>query len=269
MNERELDYTTDIPDDEAPAEVDEQATTAADPPANDMEVPPGMRAINPFVAFRNKNATGSGFLKCDVIKMDHNTGALIRERGNNKTVLEDRRFTVNPNLMIERWAKWVGGKLVDQKIYRTAEGELAPADREEFGLDLDEDNWPRDGNGRVKDPWQREVYLPMKGADGDEVVFKATSKSAISEIGEFLGMYGSADRHGKIPLVNIEFRTFDTERGSTVHVPVFRLQNWALWDGQPVPMARPMLVPIAAPTAAKPKKALPKPRSDMDDSIPF
>jgi hypothetical protein len=236
--------------------------------------------VNPFVLFRQRNSSG-GFFKGDELKMDHNTGALLRGRGNNKTLIEpgQRRYVVNPNLMIERWVKFVDGKLVDQKIYRTVEGELAPTDREEFGIDLDEHTWPL-VNGKRKDPWSREVYLPMRGTDGEVVAFKATGKNAIAEIGELVGMYGSADRGGKVPVVEIESRTFKaTEHGNMIYVPVFRPVDWELWDGVPTPMAQPVAVPIAPPPEAvttKVKAVTAKPATrqsqsdvDLDDEIPF
>jgi hypothetical protein len=253
--------------------IDETATeTGATVPATLPDA--AVKYVNPFAAFRDRNATTGGFLKCDRIKLDHNTGNLLRESGNNKVVIEadKRRYVVNPQLMIERWVKFAGGKLVDQKIYRTAEGELAPVDREEFGLDLDPRDWPRDGSGKQKDPWSREVYLPMKNvADKELVAFKATGKGAISEIGVFVGMYASADRGGKVPVMEIKSRSFVADTGNTVHVPVFFGPiDWVLWDGQPLPPVKPMAVPIAAPTtpATPTTKALPK-RGDMDDDLPF
>jgi hypothetical protein len=241
-------------------------------------VPPGM--INPFVLFRQRNS--SGFFRGDELKMDHNTGSLLRGRGNNKTLIESgqRRYIVNPNLMVERWVKFVDGKLADEKIYRTAEGKLAPTDRDELGIDLDEHSWPLDRNGKRKDPWSREVYLPMRGTDGEIVAFKATGKGAIAEIGELVGMYGSADRGGKVPVVEIESRTFKaTEHGNTIHVPVFRPVDWELWDGVPTPMTQPVAVPIAPPpktVTAKAVTAKPAARQyqqlgggDLDDEIPF
>jgi hypothetical protein len=248
-------------------------TTAA---AATMTAPPGMKLVDPFVLFRQRNSSG-GFLKCDRLKMDHNTGAVLRERGNNKTLIEpgQRRYVVNPNLMIERWVKFIKGELADEKIYRTAEGELAPTDREEFGFDLDEHDWPV-VNGKRKDPWSREVYLPMRGADGEVVAFKATGKGAIAEIGELVGMYGNTDRGGKVPVVEIESRSFNTQHDNTIHVPVFRLVDWELWDGVPTPMAQPVAVPIAPPPkavtakAATAKPAVRQPQSfDLDDEIPY
>src|SRR5262249_37142524 len=137
----------------------------------------------------------------------------------------------------------------------------------------DEQSWPRDDYGKRKDPWQRGVYLPMKcSTDGDIGAFKATGKSAIREIGEFVGMYGSADRKGKLPVVKIESRSFETDYGPTF-VPVFKLTDWVFWENdEPTPMPEPVVVPTAPPPAPPMKALPPKGNSgggDMDDEIPF
>jgi hypothetical protein len=258
--------TLDAIDDAADTDTDTDTNTAI-VPAVSTSPPAGHRLVNPFVLFRQQNASG-GFFSGDLIKLDHNTGKVLRTRGNDATVVEPDqcRYVVNPNGMVDRWVKFVNGKPAEQKVYRTAEGEMAP-EREA----LDDIDWK--SRGYKKDPWQREVYLPMRGTDGEVVAFKATGKSAISEIGELVGMYGSADRHGKVPVVQIENRSFvNTEHGNTIYVPVFRLVSWELWDGQPVPTAQPVAVPIAPPPSpARATLAAPPPNKggDMDDEIPF
>jgi hypothetical protein len=251
-----------------------ERTAAAENAGADVPAaPPGMKPVNPFVLFRQQNSAG-GFFKGDLLKMDHNTGAVLRERGSNKTVIDPgERFTVNPNEMIDTWSKFIDGKLIERRVYRTADGEMAP-EREELG-DTEENAWPLDKAGKKrKDPWSRMVYLPMKGADGEVVAFKATGGSAIGEIGELVGMYGSADRHGRLPVVVIETRNFESQHGNTIHVPVFRLVDWGLWDDQPTPMAKPVLVPIAPSAKPTTDKLAARARKravggDLDDDIPF
>jgi hypothetical protein len=154
-----------------------------------VAAPEGHRLVNPFVLFRQQNSSG-GFFKGDLIKMDHNTGAVLRRHGNDVTVIEkdQRRYVVNPNMMVVRWVKFVNGQMVDQYVYRTADGEMAPKRQ-----DLDDSDW-KERKLHKKDPWQQEVYLPMRDVNGEVVSFKATGGSAISEIGELVGMYGEADR---------------------------------------------------------------------------
>jgi hypothetical protein len=229
---------------------------------------PGHKLVNPFVLFRQQNSSG-GFFKGDIIKMDHNTGALLRKHGNDVTVIaEDQRvYIVNPNMMVVRWVKFVNGQMVDQNIYRTADGEIAPKRQ-----GLDDNDW-KERRLHKKDPWQQEVYLPMKGVDSEVVAFKATGGSAISEIGELVGMYGEANRRGLIPEVEIESSSFETQHNTTVYYPVFRLIGWKLWDGEPLPPVQPVAVPIAPPPRPAPALSVPPKASaatcDLNDEIPF
>jgi hypothetical protein len=142
----------------------------------------GGRLVNPFTLFRQRNSTGSGFFRGDLIKCDHRTGEWVREHGEERTLIDAGEcFIVNPHEMVDTWTKWVDGKVIDRQIYRTVDGQFAP-ERDALG-DLDERQWPLDRSGRKRlDPWQRAVFLPMKGRDGEVVAFRATGRGAISEM---------------------------------------------------------------------------------------
>jgi hypothetical protein len=232
--------------DESSGETDAKTTTTAAPAGNSgtvlanvpATVPAGGRLVNPFVHFRQRNA-GGGFFHGPLIKCDHDSGEFFRARGETKTLIEPgERFTVNPHEMVDTWTKYVDGQRVERKVYRTVEGQFAP-ERDELG-DNDEHKWPLDRNGRKrKDPWQRQVYLPMKGADDEVCAFSATGQGAIAEIGELVGMYGSADRRGKLPVIEIDARSFESQHGSTIYVPIFRLVDWDYWEPDtPAPSVR-------------------------------
>jgi hypothetical protein len=260
---------------------DQGAETEAAPPirSDGAAVPPNVpaaadaRLVNPFTLFRQRSSGGGGFFRGDLIKCDYRSGEWTREHGEKKTLIDaDERFIVNPHEMIDTWTKRVDGKVIEREVYRVIDGEFAP-ERDALG-DLDERRWPWDRSGkRRKDPWERAVYLPMKGNDGEVVAFRATGQGAIAEIAELVGMYGNADRHGKFPVVKPDSRSFESQHGSTIYVPVFRLVDWQFWEADtPAPPVSPVAVPIAAPTQSKPApRQLPKhgEDSDMDDEIPF
>jgi hypothetical protein len=185
------------------------------------------------------------------------------------------QFVINPHELTDTWTKWINGKAVDRRVFRAINGEMAPT-REELG-DNDENEWPIKGS-KPKDPWQRQTYLPMKGDDDEICAFVASGQSAISEIGELVGMYAETDRHGKFPVVELDARSFESQHGSTIYVPIFRLVDWAFWDGTPAAPVALVPVPTAPPPPAiaarkdtPPKaKALAKSRrGDLDDEIPF
>jgi hypothetical protein len=160
--------------------------------------------------------------------------------------------------MIDTWTKFINSKRVAQKVYRTIDGEMAP-EREELG-DNDESEWPT-RNSRPKDPWSRAVYLPMKDSAGEIVAFKATGGSAIGEIGELVGMYGSTDRHGKFPVVELQTRNFESQHGSVIYVPVFRLVSWEFWQAD-APAPAVALVPL--PPAPSPPPSPPAKPADAE-----
>jgi hypothetical protein len=193
--------------------------------------------------------------------------------GENATLLSDEeRFVVNPLEMVDTWTKYVGGKRIDRKVYRTIDFEFAP-EREALG-DMDEQKWEIKNNKR-KDPWQRELYLPLRAlSDGEVCAFKATGQGAIGEIGELCGMYASADRGGKLPVIRPDARSFESQHGSTIFVPLFWPPvGWQLWDDQPMPPVplRPIgaVPPPAKPATAKLAASPGAKRGDMDDEIPF
>jgi hypothetical protein len=231
------------------------------------------RLVNPFTLFRQRNSTGGGFFRGDLIKCDYRSGEWTREHGEERTLIDAaEHFIVNPHEMVDTWTKRIDGKVIDRQIYRTIDGQFAP-ERDALG-DNDERHWPWDRSGKKrKDPWERAVYLPMKGSDGEVVAFRATGQGAIAEIAELVGMYGSTDRHGKFPVVEPDSRSFESQHGSTIYLPVFRLVDWQFWEPDtPAPSVSPVPLPPPAsvkPTATAPAKPLSQRGGDMDDEIPF
>ena len=245
--------------------------------------------VNPFVLFAQRNRSG-GFFKGPLIKVEHTSGQIFRMRGEEKTLVEaGEQFTANVHELTDTWSKWINGKLVERRVYRAIAGEIAP-EREALG-DTDENYWPTRGS-KPKDPWQRQVYLPMRGDDGEICAFVASGQSAISEIGELVGMYASADRSGKFPVIELDTRNFTSQHGSTIYVPVFRLVDWDFWElNTPAPPVELVPVPQTAAPAAltarkvtsshtntdtdtmsapvKSQKKRGDTRSDLDDEIPF
>jgi hypothetical protein len=263
--------TRDYEDDGKPV-IDHEAAPATNGGGDakvNLPAPAGAKLVNPFVHFRERNSSG-GFIKCDLVKLDHATGTYLRHRGEAKSVLTDeerRGVIINPDELIDTWTKWVNGELAEpRRVYQTRLGQYSPP-RDELP-DFDERSWPSDRRtGKSKDPWQRAVYLPMK-INGEVVAFQATGVAAIGEIGDIVGMYGEADRQGKSPIVDLETRSFTSRQGGLIFVPVFRLRDWGLWGDAPADPVPPIAIPDTPPPAQR--QLPPKKRSgDLDDSIPF
>ena len=261
----------------APATSTVPATTKYAAPAM---APPGMKLVDPLAHWAQRNSSGA-FFKGTLIKLDYRTGKWTR--GESKDPIgATESFITNPNEIIDGWLKFVDGKRVDQALVRIADG-IMPKTREELP-DQDERRWPTGRDGKRRDPWQRALYLPMKGADGEVCAFSATGGGAIEEVADFVTMYRATDRDGKLPVALLASRSYEhKEFGYAIYVPVLRLVGWDFWEpGQPVTPVRPIAVPIASPAepttkaTAKPiaKAAAKTPperggSGDMDDEIPF
>src|SRR5215471_20119460 len=122
------------------------ATVPASVPAT-VPVAAGEQLINPFAIFRQRNSSGAVLFRGDLIKCDHNTGEWLRMHGENATLIgADERFIANPLELVDSWTKFVNGKLIERKVYRTIDFEFAP-EREALG-DMDEHRWELDRNGK-------------------------------------------------------------------------------------------------------------------------
>jgi hypothetical protein len=250
------------------------------PDNNNTDAPPAAtteRLTNPFLVFRQRNSSGAVLFRGPVIKCGHTTGEWLRTRGQSTTLIgADERFIVNPMELIDTWTKYVNGERIERHVYRVADFEFAP-ERAALG-DMDRDHWEWDGRRR-KDPWSRKVLLPMKTlSDGEICVFQATGEGAIEEIGELCAQYASADRGGRLPVIEPSARSYENTHGTTIYVPVFtKVISWAFWEANtptpPVPWrpisavspptepASPNITKVTAPADAE--------RADMDDEIPF
>jgi hypothetical protein len=234
------------------------------------------RMVNPFAIFRQRNSSGGVLFRGDLIKCDHSSGQWLRMHGEAGTLIgDDERFVANPLELIDTWTKFIGGKMIERKVYRTVEFEFAP-ERKALG-DNEEHRWELDRGGRRKDPWSRAVYLPLKALSDDEVgAFKATGMGAIGEIAELCAQYASADRGGRLPVIEPDARSFESQHGSTIYVPIFRLVSWGFWEGDepapPVPLRPVSAVSLPAkPTAIKLSATAKDNAShdDLDEEIPF
>jgi hypothetical protein len=231
----------------------------------------GPALVNPYVAFGQREGSGSLF-KGPQVKHDYQSGECMLKRGEEKTpIAADEPYKVNPHEALCGFNKHDrDNKIIDRVLGRIADG-YVPPERAELG-DLNKQHWPIAN----KDPWVAVTYLPLKSSTGEVCCYSATGESARAEVADLLGMYGATDRHGKVPVVALEDRSYlNRKYNRIVHVPVLRLITWEFWD-EGVPMPPVQLVPIAPPSTppARPApKGLPpksgKLSDDLSDDIPF
>jgi hypothetical protein len=120
----------------------------------------------------------------------------------------------------------------------------------------------------------RRVVSANEGQHRRVVAFKATGGSAIGEIGELVGMSTGTESFRSW---NCRTRNFESQHGSVIYVPVFRLVSWEFWQADtPAPEVAPVPLPPAPPPPPPDKPAAiaartpgTNPRNNMDDEIPF
>jgi hypothetical protein len=82
--------------------------------------------------------------------------------GKDITVPLATRFIAYPGDWRRGWAKFVGDQKIDEKICRVADDPTV-LERDELG-DLDQSEWEIDEDGKPKEPWTFQHYVPLENA---------------------------------------------------------------------------------------------------------
>ena len=91
-----------------------------------------------------------------------------------EAVAPDTEYIAHAMGWIKCWIKFIGGEVVDRKVYRVALGERPP-EREDLD-DLEKGNWPEGIDGNPSDPWSMQYLLPLERvSDGEVVIFTTSS----------------------------------------------------------------------------------------------
>lgn len=157
-----------------------------------------------------------------------------------KLIAHTRQFT-------RGWVKFVGGRLVEQKIGRVIDGFALPP-REDLG-DTDESAWEMGNDGRPRDPWVKQLYLPFEYPETREVLTFVTGtaggRTAVRSL--VTSATRTADRGSAI--VKLATRTQKHSQYGRIEHPDFQIVGWS-----------------AEPTVTKVKDVTP---AFTDDEIPF
>jgi hypothetical protein len=126
------------------------------------------------------------------------------------------------------WVKFIGDEKVDEKIGRVADG-FHPPERDELG-DTDQGEWEADDDGKLKDPWVFQIYLPLENMKtGERYLF--VSSSAGGKIGvEILQARWSRDIkngvHRGLPIIKLATGSFHTRKYGAIQRPDFPIVSW-------------------------------------------
>jgi hypothetical protein len=83
-------------------------------------------------------------------------------------VPQGTKFVCHIDQLCRGWTKFKDGEVVDLRLVKVASGDKLP-DRDALG-DLDKTKWEQDDDGKPKDPWVRQWYLPPSSPAVTEVM---------------------------------------------------------------------------------------------------
>jgi hypothetical protein len=160
------------------------------------------------------------------------------------------RFLMHPASTSDGFIKWEDGKPVEFKIRELNNPSQLPVFREPLG-DLDESKWP-DG----KDPWASVMMIAMKDQEGVMLTFSTSSVGGRNALRKVLRDWRLVrDKHyGQVPVIELGVDSYKHKiHRTTVEFPVFKIVDWATWDGP------------EAPALPSPSQRI---REELDDDLP-
>jgi hypothetical protein len=146
------------------------------------------------------------------------------------------------------WVKFGDNKVVERRVGKIVD-RFRVVEREELG-DNDVRQWEKDGAGQPRDPWVKQLYLPMVNVNTGEILtFVTSSHGGRSCIGALCQAYEYQGAHtGRLPIVALGVRSYKHKQFGEIENPALPVVGW---DGDNTAPARPSL------------------REEMDDDIDF
>lgn len=128
------------------------------------------------------------------------------------------------------WQRWENGKPTEVRLGRLCDG-FEPPRRRDLG-DIDQDEWERDANGVLRDPWCfiNSIALVDPNNPARIFTFTTSSRGGISAITDLCGAYGSRLKHedGEYPVVELKRGSYPHSNRSygMIPTPVLDVVSW-------------------------------------------
>jgi hypothetical protein len=134
------------------------------------------------------------------------------------------------------WRKWQGGKPIDPRMGRVADG-FVPPQRHELG-DTDERRWETDDQGQRRDPWQFCASVPLTRLTGESYLFSVSSKGGLRAVNSLIRAYGTRiAQKGKdagLPVVELQPGFYKHRTYGKIFFPDLKVVNWLDENGKPL-----------------------------------
>jgi hypothetical protein len=162
-------------------------------------------------------------------------------------------FLANYHEAYTGWTRWSDRKPVEQRLVRCSDYR-GKEPREALGH-TDKNQWETNERGIPQDPWQPSDRMVLRTMDTAEdlLTFISSSTGGRNAIAKLLGKIARSPQaaDGMMPVVQLETGTYDHDDYGKVAYPIFKIVDWAYWDGEPHNGAH---VPIS---------------EELDDDLPF
>jgi hypothetical protein len=110
-----------------------------------------------------------------------------------EAIADDVEFTALMDELTVGWVRWEDNKIAEQRMGRVIDG-FTPQPRRELG-DIDAAAWETGADGKARDPWGFQNYLPLQRDDGELFTFVAGSRGALNAVAELCRTHS---RHAKL-----------------------------------------------------------------------
>jgi hypothetical protein len=137
---------------------------------------------------------------------------------------QGRQFVAHTNDWVRGWVKFADNQPVDRRIGKASQ-DFEVVERQDLP-DLDESKWEKGLDGKPKDPWSRQSYLPLSDAETDEVVtFVSGSHGGRGAIADLCAIAAQNHRRG-LPTVALDVRSYRHKVFGRIENPAFRITGW-------------------------------------------
>jgi hypothetical protein len=154
------------------------------------------------------------------------------------------------------WVKFEDSKVVGRYIGKIADG-FRPQPREELS-DADPKKWKEeDADGKPRDPWVKQWFVPLIGVEGNDfVTFVTGSHGGANAICNLLRVYGHRMADGFLPIIALKTSSYKHKKYGRIEEPDFPIVGW---HGRPT----------NGKSGGNPNTGNAAANVDLDDSIPF
>jgi len=185
------------------------------------------------LAAYDKYSRSAGGFYGDLLKFSGKTGEWTAGQQSVEIPLGTQLVAIIPEMLVG-YVQWKDGELVEQALVPLTPEYDAKALRETLG-DTDREEWPRNDDGELEDPWKEAALLPMKNlATGAEYTFSTSSVGGCRAVKQLVGAYSKQIQAapettaGHLPVIELgasSYKHQKKERG-TIYNPVLLGVDW-------------------------------------------